>query len=88
MDHEISIRVGADEETRAERWGKIALGVVAAIVLSPVAGMVLAFAVIPALPVALVAGAVLGPMNLFENGEAEDEDEKWRYHELHEAHAH
>jgi hypothetical protein len=89
MSDASSIRPSIGEgDTTAVRLGKIALGVLATIVLSPIAGMVLVFAVMPALPIALAVGAVLGPMNLFNNGEAEEEEERWRLRELHEAHAH
>ncbi len=60
---------------RAFRW---AVGIAALIVLSPVIAMVLVFAVLPALPLALAVGAVLGPANLFGNGEKEEERDVYR----------
>ena len=41
----------------------IVVTIVTAIALAPVAGMILAFAVLPALPIVLAIGLVLGPMN-------------------------
>ena len=70
---------------------KIVVSLVTLLLLAPVIGMLLVFAVLPALPIALLVGTVLGPMNLFDNHEAEDEDEAWEVWEarhLAEAHAH
>jgi hypothetical protein len=68
---------------------KALIGLVAFVVLLPVIGMVLVFAVLPALPLALLVGAVLGPTNLIPNGEEEDEDEVYNAKLVFaEAHAH
>jgi hypothetical protein len=70
---------------------KLLVGIVTFFLLSPVIGMLLVFAVLPALPIALLVGIVLGPMNLFNNHELEDEDaayEVWEARHLAEAHGH
>ena len=72
-------------------WPKVVISIVTLLLLSPVIGMVLVFAVLPALPLVLLVGSVLGPMNLFSNGEREDEDEAyeiWERRRLEPAHAH
>jgi hypothetical protein len=78
---------------RTMTWPKVLIGIATFLLLSPVIGMVLVFAVLPALPLALLVGSVLGPMNLFPNGEREEEDENYafweaRRHHHAEAHAH
>jgi len=78
---------------RERRWPRVLVSIATLLLLSPVIGMVLVFAVIPMLPIALLLGSVLGPMNLFKNGEREDEDaayEVWemRQQQQHLAHAH
>ena len=55
------------------RWLKIIVGLVTLVLLSPVIGMVIMFAVIPALPIVLALGFVLGPMNWIEDLEEEAE---------------
>jgi len=74
---------------------RILLGIIASLALAPVAGMVLVFAVLPALPIALLVGAFLGPSTLLgyaqqEEDEREDEREKelLRSIRLRHAHAH
>jgi hypothetical protein len=77
--------------TRERRWPQVLVTIATVLLLSPVIGMVLVFAVIPMLPIALLVGSVLGPMNLFKNGEQEDEDaayEVWERRRLEHAHAH
>jgi len=73
------------------RWPKILVSIATLLLLSPVIGMLLVFAVLPALPLALLIGSVLGPMNLFSNGEQEDEDaaaDLWERRRLEHAHVH
>ena len=60
-------------------WMKYAISGVTLLALAPVIGMVLVFAVLPMLPIALLCGAVLGPMNLFKNGEVEEEEVVYRH---------
>jgi uncharacterized membrane protein len=57
------------------RWPKVLVGIAAFILLTPVMAMVLVFAVIPALPIALMLGTILGPMNLISKGDREEENE-------------
>jgi hypothetical protein len=62
---------------------RILLGILGAIALAPVAGMVLVFAVLPALPIVLCIGAMLGPSTLLGYGQQEeDEREAEREREL------
>jgi hypothetical protein len=44
-------------------WLRVLFWSVALVALAPVAGMVFAFAIVPALPIVLGIGYVLGPMN-------------------------
>lgn len=76
---------------RERRWPKVLVAIATLLLLSPVIGMVLVFAVLPMTPIALLLGSVLGPMNLFSNGEQEDEDaayELWERRRLHHVHVH
>jgi hypothetical protein len=61
------------EEAGAARVFRIVVGVMTVLVLSPVVGMILVFAVLPALPIALAVGAVIGPMDWFKEKEEEAE---------------
>jgi hypothetical protein len=50
--------------------GRVAMlfvGIATMVALAPVVGMVLAFAILPALPIVLAIGLVLGPMNWLED---------------------
>ncbi len=58
-----------------KRWVRIVGGIAAAVALAPVAGMVLAFAIMPALPFLLALGFVLGPINWLEDREVGDPEE-------------
>jgi hypothetical protein len=63
------------------RWFKIVVAIVTLIVLSPVIGMVIAFAVIPALPIVLSLGYVLGPINFLADREEDEEEQRWSHPE-------
>ena len=64
------------------RWPKVLIGIATFILLTPVMGMVLVFAVLPALPIVLMIGTVLGPMNLLAKGDREEENEAFEiWHE-------
>jgi hypothetical protein len=70
MDSSVAMPDGLSREERALRW---VVSLAAAVALSPIIGMVLVFAVIPALLVAIPVGLVLGPMNWLEAKEEEAE---------------
>ena len=53
---------------------RILLGIIASVALAPVAGMVLVFAVLPALPIALLIGAMLGPSTLLGYAQQEEDE--------------
>ncbi|HEY2511267.1 MAG TPA: hypothetical protein VGI39_10445 [Polyangiaceae bacterium] len=55
--------------SRGARLLRIFIGLAAVVALSPIIGMLLVFAVIPALLVAIPVGIVLGPMNWLEEQE-------------------
>lgn len=55
-----------NEVSRGVSKRNLAVTVVTLLLLSPVIGMVLVFAFLPALPIVLAIGAVLGPMTLLK----------------------
>jgi hypothetical protein len=72
---------------------RVLLAILAGIALAPVVGMVLVFAVLPALPIVILIAAMLGPSTLLgyaqqEEDEREAEAEHARYLRLRHAHAH
>jgi hypothetical protein len=72
---------------------RVLLAIAVAIALSPVVGMVLVFALLPALPLVIAIGAMLGPSTLLgyaqqEEDEREREEEQARYLRFRQAHAH
>jgi hypothetical protein len=75
-----------DETTRGGRVFRGLVGMAALVALSPVIGMIIVFAFIPALPIVLAIGAVLGPMNWIEEKEVEAEHRFGQRHWL-EVHA-
>jgi hypothetical protein len=77
------------------RAAMLFVGIVTIIALAPVAGMVLAFAILPALPIVLAIGLVLGPINWIDDklDEAElrqdrDQDQDQDHHHTPLIHAH
>ncbi|HEY8088627.1 MAG TPA: hypothetical protein VIF09_12300 [Polyangiaceae bacterium] len=69
-----------DETSRGVRVFRVLLGVAAGVALMPVVGMILVFALLPALPIVLAIGAVLGPMNWIEEKEEEAEHRFGHHH--------
>jgi hypothetical protein len=60
-----------EQSKRGVRFFYGAVGVATALALSPVIGMLLVFALLPAFPIALAVGAVLWPLDLMEPSEGE-----------------
>jgi hypothetical protein len=75
------------------RLAMVFVGIVTMVALAPVAGMVLAFAILPALPIVLAIGLVLGPINwaedkLDEAASRQDRDQDHPDHHTPLIHAH
>jgi hypothetical protein len=64
---DMEAREASAEKPALGRVAMLFVGLVTIVALAPVAGMVIAFAIIPALPIVLAIGLVLGPVNWLED---------------------
>ena len=80
---------GPMDTREGSRWNAFVCAVTL-MLLSPVIGMVLVFALLPALPIVLAIGAILGPMTLLKDVEPHEDlaPEEWEARRILARHAH